>query len=188
MILEVQSEFSNKQALSTSADKTVSQDVMDLGEYFYRSGYPADAGGTGAQSNLVYRDTAKPQGAGFFQIMRKFGTQYFPFLCQVVEEITEANMTGLDVEFRVTNTAPASGQTTYAADTGDVVAVSGISAENSGESGAVIPIGTQVPWPNIPRFVRGRYLFLQYVVKGGSGGVTKGKMSAGFTVAVPTFG
>lgn len=181
MRLEVQSEFSNKQALRT--DRTLSQDAIDLGEYFYRSGYPADTATASATSNLVEGGTLQAnQGRGHYQINRKFGTQYMPFMCQLTTKLEASGLTGLDVEFRTSDTAPAADGAIYADDEeGSLVATSTVAVTATGE----IDAGTQIPWPSIPRFVRGRYLFLVYALKGASA-ATAGNISAAFTLAVPT--
>ena len=193
MILDVKSTFSNKQDLSKSANFTVSQDSIDLGEYHVRSGYAvaADtAAGLNSQpkgntSNLVEGDSPVALGRGYYKINRKFGTVYMPFLCQVVEDIVEGSMTGLDVEFRVRAAEIGDATLTQAqVNAATLVATQRIVAQTAGR----IRAGEQIPWPSFPRFVRERYLFLVYKPVGGSGGVTSGKISAGFTLDVPTFG
>ena len=184
MLLEVQSEFSNKQALGAAV--VVSQDVIDLGQYHVRSGYPADAPGGDANtaSDLLHGGgtgaNRRPGtlGQGYYQLNRKYGTPQIPFFCHVTSDITRGSgaITSFQVEF-MTHTTATPGTTD-----GTLV-----TAVNLPIEGGDIKEGASIPWPSIPRFLTGRYFFLRYRQAGGSG-TFAGNISAGFTVAMGTFG
>ena len=195
MILEVQSEFSNRQPIR--AARTVSQDAIDLGEYFYRSAYPTDtdpsaANSAGPANNLVDQgrgankgtDLVGTQGRGYYAIDRRWGTQMFPFFCNLTTTLTRAGLTTLNVEFRCTNNAPQESATAAYSNNneGILVATGAIPATATN----TIAAGAQIPWPAMPRFVTRRYLFLVFELVGGSANPAAGNISAGFTVGVPS--
>lgn len=197
MLMEKEVEFSYRQTLGTAA--TISENVLDLGEYHVRSGYPAVVGddssatppgqsktasysfdGNAAKGATPERHTV---GRGYYQINRKFGTKDYPFLGMVNSLVTGATgFTGLKIEFKTHSSATPTG-------TQGKVEASVIIPPTSG---VTIAAGTQVPWPALPRYFTNRYMFLRYValVANGAEGAfanTNGRVTAAIVLAVPSF-
>lgn len=205
MLMEKEVEFSYKQTLATGS-ATISENVLDLGEYHVRSGYPAVVGddssatppgqnvstsysfdGNAAKGATPERHTV---GRGYYQINRKFGTKDFPFLGMINTEVSAAaGFTALKMEFK-THSAPVTQATAgAAAGTTGKVEASVIIPETSAEK---IAAGTQIGWPALPRYFTNRYMFLRIVPLGAGGvedpdGFTAGSITAAIVLAVPSF-
>ena len=156
MELDVQTELSNKQEPRGASTK--STNIIDLGGLHYVSGYPVDVTAT--------------RGDGRIQIAHRLGTKDMPFYCVITEGFTGA--TDLTVQFRVTNVTPNATGSNIGATSGTLVA-SQIMPD--------LAPGTQIPWPAIPRYLTGRYFFLNYAI---AGTATTGMISAGFTTGMPS--
>lgn len=157
MRLDKQSILSDEQALAAVGSGTAvnSTNVIDLGDTGNIHGFSASAATNGR-----------------VPIRRKIGSKGQRFMAQLTEAMVGASG-GLRVDFVSANNEDL-------LSTGSGNAATTVASITLPTASAA---GTQIPWPNIPRYLTRRYFGLKYVPQGSN--LTSCKITAGFVEDVP---
>ena len=167
MELDNEAILSDNQSIATiSVGVTYSENHIDLQPYRQIVGYGKNA-----------------SASGRVNIRRFMGAKEYDFLGMITGEFTRTAATGdlLVTFFTASGVTVTNGKTSAIA---DPKVEARIHIPIPGGGGAKLSVGTEIPWPSIPRYLTQRYLVLGYATTANT--LTGGSITAGFVSAKET--